>query len=142
MIQAAGPPLCHRFDRETGERCEPGEQLLLAIAQQFIAPVNGVPQSLLANRQVTRSAPKQLQPAPLRRSSSALRREQPDPGRGELDGKGQAIQAEADLSDGRHAVVVRQLKVRLHRLGALDKQPYSLTLGKLFDGQRFEIGPG
>ncbi len=70
-----------------------------------------------------------------------MRRKQTDPGGGELDRQRQAVQPQADLSD-RGCVLVRQLKVRLHSLGALDKQPYCLTVGQLFDGQRFEIGPG
>ena len=59
MVHPVGHCL-NRFECATCEHGEQREQSLLTIAKQFIAPVNGVAQSLMSNRQIPRPAPKQL----------------------------------------------------------------------------------
>ena len=58
----------HRFDRleraAADEHREQLKQALLAAVEQLIAPVNGVAQRLLPDRQVARPTPQQFQPAP------------------------------------------------------------------------------
>ncbi len=51
------------------------------------------------------------------------------PGRGELDGERQPVEALADLGDDRLRLLV-QLEVRAHGAGALDEEKHSLRAGE------------
>ena len=84
-------------------------------------------QRLLPDGHVTRSAPQQLQPVP-EPLDQRLRREQAEPGGGELDGERQAVQAQAELGDGL-CILSRQSKVGLDRGPGLTKvcYPYVTT---------------
>jgi hypothetical protein len=77
------------FGRGQAERpreyAQAGEQCLLGGGQQAEAPVQGVAQGLLPLRQVTRPAGQQAEPLAEPRRQG-LRRQQPEPGRGQLDG--------------------------------------------------------
>ena len=81
-----------------GEYREPGEQRLFVGGKQAEAPVQRVPQGPLPFGQVTRPGGQQAHPVIEPREQRA-RRQQPDPGGGQLDGQRQAVQPAADLGD-------------------------------------------
>jgi hypothetical protein len=61
------------------------------------------------------------------------RREHLHPGSGQLDGKGNAIQAATHLGNGGDGSL-RQLKSRLESAGSLDKEPAGVRTGQALQG--------
>ena len=73
-------------------------------AQQFVTPIQRVPERLLPLRKVTRPAAQQSEPV-AQLFPQRLRREEPQTRRREFDGQGQAVQSAADLGNSRGVVV-------------------------------------
>ena len=110
---------------------EPREQPLILRFEQVVAPVDGTAQRPLPLRQVARARRQQAQPVaqPLCHRG---RREQPDPGRRELDRQRQAVEAADDLGH-RLPVRRREHEVRPHRHRAFHEQPDGLGVHELRD---------
>ncbi len=96
------------------------EEALFFSIQQVITPGDGVPQGLLARRPVPPTTGQEFQ-ALFQAGQHGARRQELNPGSGQLDRQGQPIQPGADLGHGKRRLGC-ELKVRLDRLGALDKQ--------------------
>src|SRR5205823_4725030 len=104
----------------------PGEQPSLILAQKAVAPVDRVPERLLAARSVPRSARQQGETLS-QAVEQCLWREQPHTGRCELDCERQPVEPGADLRDGRRVARVDR-EVGTYRLGALDEQGHRVVL--------------
>ena len=115
---------------EPGEHAQPGEQRLLAGGQQAEAPVQGVAQGLLPLGQVPGPAGQQAEPL-VKPRRQGLRRQQPDPGRGQLDGQRQPVQPAADLRD-RRRVAAGQLEARVRGVRPLGEQAHRGVAPQLF----------
>jgi len=101
----------------TGRQQPPG-----LIPKQAVAPFDGGTQSLLAIWQVTAPACQQAQRM-LQPLKDRLRRQQPDPRRGQLDGQRQAVKPAHDL--GHHGgVPLINGKARHRGRGPLGEQPH------------------
>ena len=105
-----------------GEHSQPGEQRLLAGRQQAEAPVQGVLQGALPFGQVAGPAGQHAEPL-VQPRGQRLRGQQPDPGRGQLDGQRQPVQPAADLRH-RPGVFVGQLEARGNGVRPLHEQAH------------------
>ena len=106
-----------RFHRAAAcEHREPGEEPLLLVGEELIAPLDGGPQRPLARVGVA-ATPQQIEP--LRESFQDLARaEHARSRRGQLDGQGQIVQAGAELCDLLARLQTGAGTEELDRLGA------------------------
>ena len=107
---------------------EPPEEDALGWIQQVVAPIDGSAERPLSLGEIARGAGQERQ-ASLQTAEDRLRVEQLDPGSGQLDGQGQAIQPRADAGDRRRAEVV-DLEVGAHGLCASDEERHRVVLGQ------------
>ena len=96
---------------------------LFRLVQQLVAPGDRVAHGLLPGRQVVRAVHQHRQPAG-QPGQQVTGRQQPQPGRGQLDGQRDPVQPAADLGDGLDRRLVRRelnagrlrpVKEQLHR---------------------------
>ena len=115
-----------RVEREASdEHGDATEQPLLGRVEEIVAPADRGGERPLPRRHVPRSADEQGQ-----RVFQAFQehrwRQHPQAGRGELEGQGQPIEANADLGNG-GGVLGGQRQLRAHARAALDEQPHGLV---------------
>ena len=139
-VLGPGGHLLDRLHRDSGEHREQPEQPLLPGVQHLVAPVDGVPQGLLASRGVTRSAAKQLQSAP-EALDQCLSRKETQPGGRQLDREGKPVQPDAQLGDGRR-VGFGELEVGINRPGPIHEQLDGVGLGVCASGSSRSFGSG
>ena len=104
----------------SGEDGHAPEQALLRLREERVAPVDRGAQRLLPLGNVARSGREHLEGV-IETLQQRLRRQEPQPGGGELESKRQSVQAPADRRDG-FAVLRRQLERAPGRLRALDEE--------------------
>ena len=111
----------HGFGVErTGKNAQPAKQLLFLRREQLIAALDGGGQGALMGRQVQMAVAEQIQALDVQPGQKLREGEQIHTRRAQFDGQGQTIQQTTDGRDGR-LILRSQLKVVVHRLGALDK---------------------
>ena len=116
---------------EHGDR---GEEALDGRVQEVVAPGDRAAQRLLPRRQVARAATQQVEPA-LQPLQDALRREDLDAGRGQLDGQRQAVQGSHEPGH-RRRVGLGQAEVRPGRPGPLHEEGHAVDLGQGLQGRQ------
>ncbi len=118
----------------------PVEEPARAGVEQVIAPRDRPAQRLLALGQAAARRGEQIQ-ALAEASQDRVRREQLDAGRGELDGEWQAVEATADVEDGR-GIGVGQPEVGSDGHRALHEQRHALRARQRFgrDPARAQVG--
>ena len=111
-----------------GEDAQACQHLLLIRVEQVEAPVERRAQRLLPLGPVACAAAEELEPLPEAREQR-LRRQQLDPGRGELDRERQPVEPDAELRD-RRRVLVRHGEARRDRARSLEEERHRLVPGE------------
>ena len=110
----------------SGEDRQAAKELLLGRGQQVVAPLDRLAQRLLTFRQVACATSQQLE-RPFDAGQQFARRQDLDPGCGQLDRQREAVQPAADV-DHRAGVLRRQREVGPACRGPLDEQRNRCTL--------------
>ena len=113
---------------EAGERPEPA---LVVREEQVVAPADGGRERPTAVRGPARRVPEQHE-AVVEPAADLLHRQRPDPGRGELDGERQAVQAAAHVLDG-----LRRRRVE-HEPATQPGRAAGEERDRVLDGQRLQ----
>ena len=104
-----------------------------AVVEQVVAPGDRAAQRLLAGRQVARPGRQDVELL-VEAGQDRLRRQDLDPGRGQLDGQRHAVEPGADGGDGRR-VLVGDREPGLDRDGPLDEQADGGVLARARSGR-------
>src|SRR5664279_398808 len=112
----------------------------MRLAEEVVAPGDGCAHRTLALRQVARAAREEAESVaqPL---EHRLRRQDPDPGCGKLDGERQAIQTAADRCH-RLRVGLSQHEGRLDRLGTAKEEVDRRVRGHSMDRKSWDVARG
>ena len=107
-VEARTADLLGMLDRKpSDEDTEPGEQATVLLVEEVVAPFDGAPEGALALGEVAGAAGQQAQPG-AETITDSFQGQQADPGRGQFDGQGQAVEPGDDVGDERSVLENRE----------------------------------
>ena len=111
----------------TGESCQPGEQPLLHVVEQVIAPVDGGPERLVPRQHVAAAAGQQAK-ALIEQRHDLVDRQHRDARCSQFQRQRNAVEPHANLGH-RSGALLLQVEVCPVLTDALDEQPHSIGPG-------------